>query len=108
MEAVHEIAPEASKAFFGNSHMFAVLVEIASRDNETFSPKDIVEGTGLIDSVVRPLIRRLRDANFIEYVGRMPGERTMLYRVRDNPWWEPARRYAQTQNSRLKEAIFAS
>jgi hypothetical protein len=46
-------------------------------------------------------------ANFIEYVGRVPGERTMLYRVRDNPWWEPARRYALTQNSRLKEAIFA-
>lgn len=98
MTAVHEIAPRASKAFFGNSHMFAVLIEIAAREDEPFSPKDIVESTGLIDSVVRPLIRRLRDAEFIEYVGRAPGEKTTLYRVRDNPWWEPARRYAVSRN----------
>lgn len=99
MTAVHEIAPHASKAFFGNSHMFAVLIEIAGHEDEPFSPMDIVEGTGLIDSVVRPLIRRLRDAEFIEYIGRAPGERTTLYRVRDNPWWEPARRYALTRNT---------
>lgn len=108
MEAAREIAPEASKAFFGNSHMFAVLVEIASRENSTFAPKDIVEGTGLIDSVVRPLIRRLRDAEFIEYVGRAPGERTMLYRVRDNPWWEPAREYSKQRRNDTRRRSVAS
>jgi hypothetical protein len=87
---------EASKLVFGNSYMAAVMIEISAVDTETFSPKQIVAHTGLYFSVVNPLIHKLRDAGFIELVGRAPGERTLLYRVVENPWWDAARRYAHS------------
>lgn len=34
------------------------------------------------------LIQRLRGTHFIEFVAQVPGERTPLYRVRENPWWK--------------------
>lgn len=58
-------------------------------EGDTFSPKQIVEATGLLGSIVHPLIHKLRDAHFLEFVGRVPGERTLLYRIRDNYWWKP-------------------
>lgn len=91
---VEPLTPEASKLVFGNSHMIRVLIEIASIEAETFSPKQIVDATGLYFSSVNPLIHKLKDAGYIELVGRVPGERTLLYRVRDNYWWDAARRFA--------------
>ncbi len=94
MTIVEPIAPAESRLFFGNSYMNAVVIEIAALEGDTFSPKQIVEATGLLGSIVHPLIHKLRDAHFLEFVGRVPGERTLLYRIRDNYWWEAARRYA--------------
>lgn len=42
---------------------------------------------------MHPLIQKLRRANFIELVERVPGERTLLYRLRENPWWDAASQY---------------
>jgi DNA-binding MarR family transcriptional regulator len=86
--------PEKSKALFGNSHMSAVMLEIASLDDETFSPKQIIERTGLLGSVVHPLIHRLADADQIEYLGRGPDGKAKLYRVRPTHIWDAMKKYA--------------
>jgi predicted phosphohydrolase len=99
MTIVEPIAPEESRLFFGNSYMNAVIIEIAALEGDTFSPKQIVQATGLIGSIVHPLIHKLRDAHFLEFVGRVPGERTLLYRINDNYWWEAARRYASDRQA---------
>ena len=91
---VEPIAPEDSRLVFGNSHMVTVMVAIASRQGDTFSSKLIADATHLSPGIVHPLIQKLLRARFIEFVERVPGERTILYRVRANPWWEAAGRYA--------------
>lgn len=48
---------------------------------------------------MHPLIQKLRRANFIEFVERVPGERTILYRVRGNPWWNAASQYVEEQST---------
>ncbi len=93
--AIDPIAPEGSKALFGNSYMHTVLVEISKHDGETFSPKQIIDATGLPGGLVHPLIKRLRSQHFIEYIGRVPGEKTTLYKANDNPYIRAAREYAQ-------------
>jgi len=92
--SLEPLSQEVSKLVFGNSYMSAVMAEIVAIDSETFSPKQIVDATGVVFSVVNPLIHKLRDAGFIELVGRAPGERTLLYRIVENPWWNAARAYA--------------
>ncbi|MFB8386545.1 hypothetical protein ACFC3F_05305 [Microbacterium sp. NPDC055910] len=86
--------PEKSKALFGNSHMSTVMLEIASLDDDTFSPKQIVERTGLLGSVVHPLIHRLTDAGQIEYLGRGPDGKAKLYRIRRTHIWDAMKKYA--------------
>ena len=103
MTIVEPIAPAESRLFFGNSYMNAVVIEIAALEGDTFSPKQIVEATGLLGRIVHPLIHKLRDAHFLEFVGRVPGERTLLYRIRDNYWWEAARRYAADREAASAE-----
>lgn len=70
--------PEKSKALFGNSHMSTVMLEIASLQEDTFSPKLIIERTGLLGSVVHPLITasptRARSNTSVE--GRMAKPRS--------------------------------
>lgn len=105
MTIVEPIAPEESRLFFGNSYMNAVVIEIAALEGDTFSPKQIVQATGLIGSIVHPLIHKLRDAHFLEFVGRVPGERTLLYRINDNYWWEAARRYAADRQSTVVDEV---
>lgn len=83
----------ASKLVFGN----ILLIEIASIDGDTFSPKEIVEAMGIAFGTANPLLHKLRDAGFIELVGRKPSERTLLYRIVENPWWDAARQYARTR-----------
>lgn len=85
--------------------MHTVVVEIAGRSSETFSAKQIVDATGLLSSVVYPLVRKLRDAQFIEYVGQVPGQRTMLYRVVENYWWDAARHYAAERSEPVGGAL---
>ena len=77
-------APEVSRLVFGNSHMFGVMVEIASLRGQTFSSKQISDATQLSPGIVHPLIQKLRRAHFIEFVEQVHGERTLLYRVIDN------------------------
>lgn len=86
------LSTDQSKLFFGNSHMFDVIVEIARIDGE-FSAKMLVERTGLPASIVTSVMRKLREADFITFVGN-PGERTRPYVINDNPWWGAARQYA--------------
>ena len=94
MTAIHPIAPEDSKALFGNSYMHTVLVEITRHGDEPFSPKQIINATGLPGGIIHPLIKRLKSRHFIEYLGRVPGEKTTLYQARDNPYLRAAREYA--------------
>lgn len=96
---VEPIAQEESRLVFGNSHMVTVMVEIAARHGETFSSKRIADAAHLSPGIVHPLIQKLLRAKFIEFVERVPGERTILYRVRDNPWWDAASRYVEDRTS---------
>lgn len=96
--------PEKSKALFGNSHMSTVMLEIASLGgDETFSPKQIIEGTGLLGSVVHPLIHRLTDAGQIEYLGRGPDGKAKLYRARRTHIWDAMKKYADGVDDDLAE-----
>lgn len=96
---VEPIAPEDSRLVFGNSHMYTVMVEIAARRGETFSSKLIADATHLSPGIVHPLIQKLLRARWIEFVERVPGERTILYRVRENPWWIAASCYIDERAS---------
>lgn len=93
MPARAPLTQEQSHLIFNNSYMFTVLVEIV-RSGDTFSGKQLADATGLSQSIVHPLIRKLSGARFIEFVERVPGERTLLYRIRDNYWWDAVREYA--------------
>ena len=92
-------APEVSRLVFGNSHMFGVMVEIASLRGRAFSSKQISDATQLSPGIVHPLIQKLRRARFIEFVEQVHGERTLLYRVVDNHVWEAASRYADERDA---------
>ncbi|WP_454137994.1 hypothetical protein [Microbacterium paulum] len=98
------IAPEESRLVFGNSYMYRVMVEIAGLRGEKFSSKTITDATRLSPGIVHPLIQKLRRANFIEFVERVPGERTILYRVRENPWWNAASQYVEEDHATERSA----
>lgn len=89
-----ELAPEHSKAMFGNSHMLAVMLFIANHKDETFSTSQIVAATGVDNTLVHPLLARLKKGQVIEQIGRVPGERTLLFRRIESPYWDLARRVA--------------
>ena len=89
-----ELAPEHSKAMFGNSHMLAVMLFIANHEDETFSTSQIVAATGVDNTLVHPLLARLKKGQVIEQIGRVPGERTLLFRRIESPYWDLARRVA--------------
>ncbi len=72
------------------------MIAIASLPESTFSGKQIADLTGVQPGIVHTLIQRLSGAHFIEFVAQVPGERTLLYRVRENPWWTAAQRYARS------------
>lgn len=93
MTATALLSTDQSKLFFGNSHMFDVVVEIVRIDGE-FSAKQLTTRTGLPNSIVTSLLRKLREADFITFVGSSPGERIRPYVINENPWWEAARQYA--------------
>lgn len=94
------ITPEQSKLIFNNSYMSTVMIAIASLPEQTFSGKQIADATGVQPGIVHTLIQRLRGAHFIEFVAQVPGERTLLYRVCENPWWKAARRYTEAPSER--------
>ncbi|WP_336647669.1 hypothetical protein [Microbacterium sp. MMO-10] len=98
------IAPEESRLVFGNSYMYSVMVEIAGLRGGKFSSKTITDATRLSPGIVHPLIQKLRRANFIEFVERVPGERTILYRVRENPWWNAASQYVEEDRATERSA----
>ncbi|WP_447946283.1 hypothetical protein [Microbacterium lacticum] len=94
MVLLTELAPEHSKAMFGNSHMLTVMLFIANHDDETFSTSQIVAATGVDNTLVHPLLTRLKKGQVIEQIGRVPGERTLLFRRIESPYWDLARRVA--------------
>lgn len=98
------IAPEESRLVFGNSYMYSVMVEIVGLRGGKFSSKTITDATRLSPGIVHPLIQKLRRANFIEFVERVPGERTILYRVRENPWWNAASQYVEEDRATERSA----
>ena len=104
MTMLEPIAPKESRLVFGNSYMYSVMVEIAGLRGEKFSSKAITDATGLSPGIVHPLIQKLRRANFIEFVERVPGERTILYRVRENPWWNAASQYVEEDRATERSA----
>ncbi|WP_314854449.1 hypothetical protein [uncultured Microbacterium sp.] len=77
---------------------------IAGLRGGKFSSKTITDATRLSPGIVHPLIQKLRRANFIEFVERVPGERTILYRVRENPWWNAASQYVEEDRATERSA----
>lgn len=68
---------------------------------DPFSSKMISDATRLTPGIAHPLIQKLRRANFIEFVERVHGERTILYRAA-YPWWNAASKHVEGQ-SRAEE-----
>ncbi len=95
MAKLAERAPEHSKAMFGNSHMLAVMLFIANHDDPQFSTPQIVAATGVDNTLVHPLLARLKKGEIIDQIGHVPGERTLLFRRRDSPYWDLVRRVAE-------------
>ncbi|GAA1227016.1 MULTISPECIES: hypothetical protein [Microbacterium] len=94
MVLLTDLAPEHSKAMFGNSHMLSVMLFIANHDDDVFSAPQIVSATGVDPTLVHPLLGRLKKGQVIEQIGRVPGERTLLFRRIESPYWDLARRVA--------------
>lgn len=80
---------------FGNSNMLAVMLFIANHDGERFSTPEIVTATGVDNTLVHPLLTRLKNAEIIDQIGRVPGERTLLFRRRPSAYWDLVRRVEQ-------------
>lgn len=91
---MEQMTREESKLIFGNSHQAEVMVRIASFEGGAFSSKRISDDTSLSPGIVHPIIQRLSRARWLEHIGKVPGERTILYRIRPNPWWDAALQYA--------------
>lgn len=72
--------------------MLAVMLFIANHDDETFSTSQFVAATGVDNMLVHPLLARLKKGQVIEQIGRVPGERTLLFRRIESPYWDLARR----------------
>lgn len=98
-------APEHSKAMFGNSHMLAVMQFIANRDDEQFCAPQIVAATGVDNTLVHPLLARLKKGEVIEQIGHVPGERTLLFRRIEGPWWDLARAFAADKSTATPQAV---
>lgn len=58
------------------------------------SAPQIVSATGVDPTLVHPLLGRLKKGQVIEQIGRVPGERTLLFRRIESPYWDLARRVA--------------
>ena len=95
MALLLEHVPEHSKAMFGNSNMLAVMLFIANHDEDQFSAPQIVAATGVDNTLVHPLLARLKKGEVIEQVGRISGERTLLFRRIASPYWDLVRRVSQ-------------
>jgi hypothetical protein len=88
----HEAWQERSAAIFGNRY-FAEVVMAADRlsamGDVFVTTRMVAAVTGLGDSLVRPVMRRLSAAGLIAELPRTGGPRSTLnYQVVRNPLWE--------------------
>lgn len=86
---------ERSKYLLGSQHMHAVMVAIAASESGEFSTPQILYRTGISPASLHTLLGRLRHAGMIECVGNVPGEKTLIYRMVDDPFWDGIRSYAR-------------
>lgn len=91
---VTDINPR-TPALCGNSNMLAVMQFIANLDEPRFSTPQVVAATGVDNTLVHPLLARLKKGEVIDQVGHVPGERTLLFERRSSPYWELVRRLAE-------------
>jgi hypothetical protein len=81
-----------SAALFNNSHVVEVVLQIATltRGNasEFITTRKIAAATGLADSLVRPVVLRLEDAELLHRLPRTGGPRSEQFftRATSNQW----------------------
>jgi predicted transcriptional regulator len=85
-----DIDRDRSAALFNNCHLVEIVIVIAAYGRKPFTTRQISTSTGLADSIVRPVIRRLLDAGLVERTtstthgrGRAPN----YLRVTSMPGW---------------------
>jgi hypothetical protein len=87
----HAASRDRSAAIFGNRFFAEVVIAIdrLSGPHDTFvTTRRVANETGIGDSLVRPVMLRLRNAGLIAGLPREGGSRsTLLYQVRRGPLW---------------------
>lgn len=87
-----EAARLRSEAVFGSrffGDVVVALARLAAARDVGVTVRMVAADTGLADSVVRPVMRRLRDGGLVTEVARGRGARSPLYyQVRRTPLWE--------------------
>jgi predicted transcriptional regulator len=58
-----------SSSLFNNRYLVEIVATIGDSGRKPFTTRHIATTTGLADSVVRLVIRRLRDAGFVDSAG---------------------------------------
>lgn len=79
-----------SKAVFGNSYMLGLMRTIAQQEQDTFTTTELLTSLDIAVNLIHPLLGRLERAQMIERAGRVPGERTLLFRRLPSPLWQAA------------------
>jgi hypothetical protein len=82
---------DRSAAIYGNRFFAEVVVAIdrlSGPDDAFVTTRRVANGTGVGDSLVRPVMLRLLNAGLIADLPREGGSRsTLLYQVRRGPLW---------------------
>ncbi len=87
----HEASRDRSAAIFGNrffADVVAAIERLSGPEDAFVTTRRVATETGLSDSLVRPVILRLRAAGLITDLPREGGSRsTLLYEVQRGPVW---------------------
>lgn len=67
---VSEPSKILSKAVFGNAYWLAIGAVIAETPDGTFTQRSVANQLNIADNLVRPTIKRLSEAGFIQQRGR--------------------------------------
>lgn len=90
-EDEHATSRDRSAAIFGNRFFADVVVAVdrlSGPDDAFVTTRRVASETALSDSLVRPVMLRLRAAGFIADLPREGGPRsTLLYQVQRGPVW---------------------
>jgi hypothetical protein len=83
---------ERSFALFNNRYLCDVVIainELAPPPDGLVTTRQVASHTGLVDSIVRPVLMRLVDADIMARLPRLGGPRSpQFFRVDDSQSWE--------------------